>query len=221
MKKIMKAGVLKRESLDDARARFKHQSLLQDYQELQKETEVARTRLKSVKDRKLTLEAEVRFLRRRYNFLLKFPAQSHQPKQDSALPQKLKAQSKNKARPPVPKFETSQKGRVGKKWETTPLNQKPSLSIDLNQNITNHNMHESTSRNPVHQLDLNQIANDEDEFQPSFEPIKIEAGAFVKSLTDEQLKDMKLSACRNIGNATSNRTGKRKISWQDQVALRV
>ncbi|KAL9668162.1 hypothetical protein QQ045_002537 [Rhodiola kirilowii] len=56
----MKAGVLKRESLDDARARFKHQSLLQDYQELQKETEVARTRLKSVKDRKLTLEAEVR-----------------------------------------------------------------------------------------------------------------------------------------------------------------
>ncbi|KAL9668209.1 hypothetical protein QQ045_002585 [Rhodiola kirilowii] len=99
-----------------------------------------------------------RFLRRRYNFLLKFPAQSHQPKQDSALPQKLKAQSKNKARPPVPKFETSQKGRVGKKWETTPLNQKPSLSIDLNQNIPNHNMHESTSRNPVHQLDLNQIA---------------------------------------------------------------
>jgi hypothetical protein len=32
--------------------------------------------------------------------------------------------------------------------------------------------------------------------------------------------DMKLSACRNVGNGSS-RAGKRKITWQDQVALRV
>lgn len=38
--------------------------------------------------------------------------------------------------------------------------------------------------------------------------------------SDEQLNDMKLSICRNIGNGP-NRAGKRKISWQDQVALRV
>uniref|UniRef100_A0A7N0V427 Uncharacterized protein n=1 Tax=Kalanchoe fedtschenkoi TaxID=63787 RepID=A0A7N0V427_KALFE len=230
-------GGLKSKSLDDARARFKHQSLLQDYQELEKETEVARNRLRSVKDRKLTLEAEVRFLRRRYNFLLKSRAQSHQPKQDVALPQppKLKPQSRNTVRatnnnatkgamvrPPVPKFEASPKGRVLKKKAVTPPAQKLSFSIDLNQNITNYNAQESTSRNPVHQLDLNQIANDEDEFQPSFEPIRIEASAFVKGLTDDQLNEMKLSACRAIGDAAaSGRSGKRKISWQDQVALRV
>ncbi len=38
--------------------------------------------------------------------------------------------------------------------------------------------------------------------------------------SDEQHNDMKLSICRNIGSG-SNRAGKRKISWQDQVALRV
>uniref|UniRef100_A0A7N0USR8 Uncharacterized protein n=1 Tax=Kalanchoe fedtschenkoi TaxID=63787 RepID=A0A7N0USR8_KALFE len=231
MKKI-KGGV-KSGSLDDARARFKHQSLLQDYQELQKETEVARNRLQNVKDKKLTLEAEVRFLRRRYNFLLKCRAQSHQPKQDIALPQKLKRQSKNTtrtknsnaakgtvARPPVPKFESGQKGRVGKKGEAIPPVQRLPFPIDLNQNITNYNAQESASRTTVPQLDLNQIANDEDDFMAPFEPVRIEASTtFVKG---EQLNEMKLSACRTIGNAAaSSRAGKRKISWQDQVALRV
>lgn len=37
---------------------------------------------------------------------------------------------------------------------------------------------------------------------------------------DEQHNDMKLLVCRNIGNGP-NRAGKRKITWQDQVALRV
>ncbi|KAL9681021.1 hypothetical protein QQ045_012802 [Rhodiola kirilowii] len=216
----------KRESLDDARAKFKHHSLRQDYQELEKETKVARNRLRRVKDKKLTLEAEVSFLRRRYNFFLKSHAQSHQTNHDINLPQKLdlKVQSKKSskakksatkgvaARSPVPKFESSQKQKAHNKKETAPLMQIPSLSIDLNQNA---------SRNSVHQLDLNQIANDEDDFQPSVEPTKIEESAYFKGLTEEELNDMKLSACRNIGNSVTSRTGKRKISWQDQVALRV
>lgn len=37
---------------------------------------------------------------------------------------------------------------------------------------------------------------------------------------DDQHNDIKLSVCRNIGNGSSQ-AGKRKISWQDQVALRV
>ena len=36
----------------------------------------------------------------------------------------------------------------------------------------------------------------------------------------EEQHELKLSVCRNVGDG-SNRTGKRKISWQDQVALRV
>lgn len=32
--------------------------------------------------------------------------------------------------------------------------------------------------------------------------------------------ELKLSICRDVGTS-GNRVGKRKISWQDQVALRV
>lgn len=39
-------------------------------------------------------------------------------------------------------------------------------------------------------------------------------------VNEEQHNDIKLSVCRNIGEGSS-RAGKRKISWQDQVALRV
>lgn len=42
----------------------------------------------------------------------------------------------------------------------------------------------------------------------------------VRGGNDDQHNEMKLSACRNIGNGPA-RAGKRKISWQDQVALRV
>jgi len=40
------------------------------------------------------------------------------------------------------------------------------------------------------------------------------------SVIEEQHNDIKLSVCRNVGNG-SDRTVKRKISWQDQVVLRV
>jgi len=41
-----------------------------------------------------------------------------------------------------------------------------------------------------------------------------------KRIIEEQHHDMKLSVCRNVGNG-SNSAVKRKISWQDQVVLRV
>ena len=37
----------------------------------------------------------------------------------------------------------------------------------------------------------------------------------------EQHNDLKLSMCRNVGDGSTSRSGKRKISWQDPVALRV
>lgn len=47
----------------------------------------------------------------------------------------------------------------------------------------------------------------------------------VQEIIDDQRKDLqndlKLSLCRNVGDGSTNRSGKRKISWQDPVALRV
>jgi hypothetical protein len=63
---------------------------------------------------------------------------------------------------------------------------------------------------------------EEEELQADCEPSKADEPkrSLLRGGSDEQLNDMKLSICRNIGNGPS-RAGKRKISWQDQVALRV
>lgn len=65
------------------------------------------------------------------------------------------------------------------------------------------------------------VQREEEELQGDVEPMKIEEpkkGTF-RGLSDDQHNDIKY-ACRNVGDG-SNRSGKRKISWQDQVALRV
>ncbi|VFQ61303.1 unnamed protein product [Cuscuta campestris] len=55
---------------EDAKTRMKHQALFQDFQELEKETNGFREKLEDFKKRKLILQAEVRFLRRRRSYLL-------------------------------------------------------------------------------------------------------------------------------------------------------
>ncbi|KAK6774578.1 hypothetical protein RDI58_029817 [Solanum bulbocastanum] len=72
MSKKMKRGVLESSSygvFEDTKARLKHQTLLQDYKELQKETDGIRHKLEDSKLRKLRLLAEVRFLRQRHKHL--------------------------------------------------------------------------------------------------------------------------------------------------------
>lgn len=63
---------------------------------------------------------------------------------------------------------------------------------------------------------------EEEEFQANCEPLRKEEPnkSILRGGNDEQHNDMKLLVCRTIGNG-SNRSGKRKITWQDQVALRV
>ncbi|CAA0821091.1 Unknown protein [Striga hermonthica] len=56
---------------EDAKARVKHQNLLQDYEELQRETDAMRSKLDAASKRKSILAAEVRFLRKRYKHLVK------------------------------------------------------------------------------------------------------------------------------------------------------
>ncbi|XP_054805666.1 uncharacterized protein LOC129308530 [Prosopis cineraria] len=243
-------------SYEDQRARLRHQSLLQDYEELLMETHDTRRKLEIMKQKKLLLLAEVGFLRRRYQYLVQNPLPKAQPKQDISKLQKvkthaptgLKGRSHSKKdlalRPPVPPY-SNPKERIPNGVEVTlqklapvfDLNQNARTSsgkavpfhgsasnpmLDLNQKDRIHSGKEATKKSIIPFFDLNQISREEEEMQGSVEPMKIEEPKknTLRMLSDEQHNDIKLSVCRNVGDG-SNRAGKRKITWQDQVALRV
>ncbi|XP_040997935.1 uncharacterized protein LOC121243940 [Juglans microcarpa x Juglans regia] len=252
MKKTKRAVVMESSPYavyEDPRTRFKHQSLLQDFEELQKETEDMKRKLQIMKQKKLTLSAEVRFLRKRYKHLIANESSNQLPKQDFVQTQKFdirrtsttnrKNYSKKEAalRPPVPAPDLNRKERI---YNVTEAHlQKPALVFDLNQKARTFNGKgaalqtsapifdmsqkerifsgkDATKRQMTPVFDLNQISTEE-ELPTDSEPSR---KSLLRVGSDEQHNDMKLSICRNIGNG-SNRAGKRKISWQDQVALRV
>ncbi|MCL7029472.1 hypothetical protein MKW94_012572 [Papaver nudicaule] len=180
---------------EDSRNRFnnKHQSLIQDFNYLQKETEAKKRKLHKEKQRKLTLLAEVRFLRRRYKFLMR--------NQSPVTPRVERDLVRSQA--PVSHKESY-------------LMPKPS---------------------PV--LDLNQISNGEDELgdyyvshhqEPPMRMEKKPKRKYVRRVEQQQRlpqqhqqqhpSDANMLVCREVMNGSS-RPGKRKISWQDQVALQV
>ncbi|PSS36167.1 Protein like [Actinidia chinensis var. chinensis] len=284
---------------EDAKAKFKHQTLIQDFRELEKEAEAMRNKLKATKQKKLTLLAEVRFLRRRYQHLLINKATKPLQGRELVQPQDLESQQKSTLRgktynrkkanlqnlPKVseanqkkkiftpkedafrkhsPVLDLNQKDRLhsGKEAtlrnttpvfdlnpkefsysgnkasfrntasifdlnkerlysgkETGPQNMNP--TFDLNQMERTYIGREDAVRSRAPIFDLNQISGEE-ELQDNYEPLRIEEPKkfVIRGGTDEQHNDMKLSACRNVGNRP-NRSGKRKITWQDQVALRV
>ncbi|KAL1819731.1 hypothetical protein ACET3Z_014600 [Daucus carota] len=74
----MKRVAVDASSNGEARTKSRLQSLMQDYQELQKEVESSRSKLKNIKQRKGTLQAEVRFLRRRYKYLVNSKSMSQE-----------------------------------------------------------------------------------------------------------------------------------------------
>ncbi|KAK9078838.1 hypothetical protein SSX86_002896 [Deinandra increscens subsp. villosa] len=222
-------------SYEDIRARFKHQTLIQDYLELQQETEAARNKLEAMKQKKHTLEAEVRFLRRRRKFLMK--TRSSTPQQvklhhvettQYRKSKKEKVSAKKIATlpnlPPVPN--QIQRGKMYTKKKNM-IQSQPFPVFDLERNVNSHGNNSSPvteiapkengfsgkaaavqARAPI--FDLNQISIEEEELQESFEDQR-----------KEQQNDLKLSICRNGGDGSTNQSGKRKISWQDPVALRV
>ncbi|XP_058067689.1 uncharacterized protein LOC131217025 [Magnolia sinica] len=173
---------------EEAKARRKHQILMQDFDELEKETESTKKRLLVAKQKKLILSAEVRFLRRRYKYLMKNPLQKT-PSEQIVQPQN------------------------------------PKLQIESTARERNFKAKEAAARSQSPVLDLNQIsvpeAEETGEFQVVWEPLRVEKKLKRPSIERDAMgSDMKKLICRDIGNG-SNRTGKRKISWQDQVALRV
>ncbi|PRQ46107.1 hypothetical protein RchiOBHm_Chr2g0085521 [Rosa chinensis] len=240
----------------DSKARFKHQSLMQDYEELQKEAEAMKNRLEMMKQKKSILTAEVRFLRRRYKYLIGKQSMNPKPKQDLVQTHNLKIQrtdvlkgknySKKESalRHPAPAMDLNQrvriknamevalqkstpnsdlnhKARTVSRKETTLHNSNP--VIDLNQKEKIQSGKESTKRKNTPVFDLNQVSlEEEEEIQADCEPLRTDEPnkSILRGGIDEQHNDIKLLVCRTIGNG-SNRSGKRKISWQDPVALRV
>ncbi|XP_004507749.1 uncharacterized protein [Cicer arietinum] len=230
----------------DQRTRLRHQSLLQDYEDLHKETEAMRMKLQAVKEKKMMLSAEVRFLRRRYKYLLKHP----QPEHDVLKPQKPKiskgrnySRKESTLRPntasklnPKERIFTGVEDTLQKTSHVFDLNQNSrSLSkkdasfhsssapaLDLNHKDRIHSGKEATKKSVTPFFDLNQISREEEELEGNNQSMWIEEQkkSTQRVVNEEQHNDIKLSVCRNIGEGSS-RAGKRKISWQDQVALRV
>ncbi|KAL2338530.1 hypothetical protein Fmac_012976 [Flemingia macrophylla] len=243
------------EAYQDQRNRFRHQSLLQDYEDLHKETEAMRRKVQATKQKKFMLEDEVRFLRQRYKYLLKHPILKPQPKQNVVKPQKklkiqapITAKGKNynrkeltlRAHPtsnlnpngrssnlsefPLQKtghqFDLNQNARSSSKKDASIHSSAPP-ALDLNHKERIHSSKEATKKSVTPFFDLNQISREEEELQGNSEPMRIEEPKrSTQRVGGDEHNDIKLSACRSVGDGSS-RAGKRKISWQDQVALRV
>ncbi|XP_043696393.1 uncharacterized protein LOC122646848 [Telopea speciosissima] len=192
---------------EDARARFKHQSLMQDYQELLKDTEALNSQLQRTKQKRSTLKAEVRFLRRRYKHLVAVQTPSTQAEPD---PPRL-------VNPEIRGEPLSEKRNYRSKEALLPNNsvlEKRSYRAKEAAQLPNHTV-----------FDLNQVSRgeDEEEFQV-LAPMGMEKppNNYLGPICggDEQPADLNLAVCRDIGNGSS-RPGKRKITWSDQVALKV
>ncbi|KAL8133317.1 hypothetical protein AgCh_008685 [Apium graveolens] len=85
----------------------------------------------------------------------------------------------------------------------------PASVLDLTRNEATFSIKQPTEKSKAPIFDLNQRLVEEEEHQDNCEMVK-----------QDKLSDLHLSLCRNVGD-NSSRVVKRKISWQDPVALRV
>ncbi|KAJ0984895.1 hypothetical protein J5N97_003251 [Dioscorea zingiberensis] len=186
---------------EEAKVRIKYQNLLQDYKDLLKETKAKNRRLQKAKEKKLRLSTEVKFLRKKYKSFMKNPSR------ESSY--RLKKQQAHKASIPSSKMNPSQ-NRV--------------IQADFSPKDKNCRIRESGIVSTSAVLDLNQAfypnVEDMEEFQVEQEHVKMEKPKRSSMEGEVVANDLKLSICREVGTS-SNHMGKRKISWQDQVALRV
>lgn len=154
---------------EEARARLKHQNLLQEFLELQKEFVSKKKKLQTVDQKRDTLLAEVRFLRQRYNYLSMTKSREYEPLQRSVQSQ----------HPPY-----------------LQLQSKSAKSYDVNDAVERRRHSPGLNPNLVHE----------------------EGGE--RSQVDVRAPLRKGKKPKN-GLINGKRVGKKKISWQDQVALEV
>ncbi|KAL4333204.1 hypothetical protein GQ457_07G037960 [Hibiscus cannabinus] len=229
---------------EDQRTRFRYPSHMEDFEVLRKETESMRKKLQMMKEQRSTLLAEVKFLKRRHKFLMQnqSPAERHFLQPGNMV---IKSKSNLKAKKSTRKgaaspsramgFDLNQKGKANSSSLMFDLKQKrqksfggkeeptlrSSLSVlDLNRKERLYSGKEATARSMKPIFDLNQILREEEELQAQTNSVRKEdfKKRSIRIRSDEQHNDVKISACRNTGNGP-NRTGKRKISWQDQVKV--
>ncbi|KAI0504732.1 hypothetical protein KFK09_015685 [Dendrobium nobile] len=191
---------------EEDRARFKHQCLLQDYQELLKETEGKKERLNKALQRKLKLLAEVKFLSKKYQSFSNIPGVS-------AKPGRVKRQSckeVNQPYHPVIGTKPPLKERNLKSKEVS-VQSFPKLT-DLNRfkvplKERNRKTNEASVQTAPKLLDLNQVSlpnGEEMELDVKWEPLKIDKlkRTFIEG-GDAMVDDIKFSVCREIGSSQS------------------
>ncbi|XP_042485360.1 uncharacterized protein LOC122065603 [Macadamia integrifolia] len=230
---------------EEARARFKHQSLMQDYQELLKDTQALKNQLQGTKQKRSTLKAEVRFLRQRYKHLVAVQSPSTQAEPDPSrfMNTELRGEplverrSYRENEALLPNHSVSErrsyKAKEAIQLPNHSVSERRSYKAKETTQLPNHSVSEKRSYKakeatqlPNHTVfDLNQVSRGEDEeaFQ-ALAPVGTEMlpNNYLGPIGggDEQPTDLNLPICRGIGNGSS-RPGKRKITWSDQVALRV
>lgn len=182
-----------------SRARLRHRSLLQDYKELLKETEAKKNKLHLEKMKKQRLLAEVMFLRKRYKSM------SENPSQTVVYRVKNPAMADERHRSTVHAVGSSSKG--------------PPEHLRRQQ-------HSALRASPV--IDLNEAcelsSEETEEFDGYQDSVSAKSNYYTLEGDDDAAagpSDAKMaSAFWDVRNPAA-RAGKRKISWQDQLALRV
>uniref|UniRef100_A0A1J3J6X2 Uncharacterized protein n=1 Tax=Noccaea caerulescens TaxID=107243 RepID=A0A1J3J6X2_NOCCA len=221
----------------DPRIRLKHQILMQEYQELREETEFKMRKLEMMKQKRSTLDAEVRFLRRRYKHLKQDQTLETNPKMlrlsesgDLMVPIKPSLKRKKPNSASVPCSDLKQKNTIcNDKKASCDLVKKPKRSRG-NEVLTNSipipdlngDGNTSVTVNKEPGFDLNQISREEEE--PEINGEQMVAGATKNAMLGNGINDlhceMKLPICRDVEKEL-NRAVKRKVTWQDPVALSV
>ncbi|KAG0468405.1 hypothetical protein HPP92_017733 [Vanilla planifolia] len=177
---------------EDSMARLKHQLLLQDYQEVLKDVREKKEKMHKALQKRARLLAEVKFLRAKYHML-------------SISPQTLQLRSQKSRKPP---------STASRKAKSQIAVTKPPKSLKRVRN-----------QNTAPLLDLNQVslpdAEEREGYEMDCKPLNVhELSSLSIGGGDALIGDVKLSICRDAGNG-SNRVGNRRVSWQDQMALKV
>ncbi|GFZ08284.1 hypothetical protein Acr_20g0000920 [Actinidia rufa] len=86
---------------EEIRAKLKHQTLLQEYLQLQKEFVSKKRKLQTTNQKRENLFAEIRFLRRRRSYLMEIPSLKHELEEgsvhkcDADMPRKMLEKKRN------------------------------------------------------------------------------------------------------------------------------
>ncbi|KAH9299252.1 hypothetical protein KI387_030934, partial [Taxus chinensis] len=217
---------------DLAKLAVKHGNLKQDYNELQRETRALKKRMQRATLKKDNLLAEVRFLRRRHKFLTKNSSHASQKQSSDASPLKQSL---------APSQGTGTLKHTKYDYEVHPKQPLPAQQMAAKYEYANRGtfFEESIAPQPLknkHFTMVNSIHSSVNnppaarEFQVFWEPLREEAPAYVETPVRMPLlengglaSDLNLSIFKDIPNGfvLPNKTGKRNISWQDQMVLGV